>query len=98
VKVMDHEAGVKMVLESKVDLMVADFPVCALSILRHPEADLAFLDEPLTIEPIGVALQAESFQMHNLIDNYLEALGMTGILDELEEQWFQSGDWLIRLP
>ena len=98
VTVMDHEAGVKMVLEAKVDLMVADFPVCALSMLRHPKANLAILDEPLTIEPIGVALPADSFQMHNLINNYMTALQMTGILDELEVQWFEGGDWLIRLP
>ena len=97
VKVMDHEAAVRMVLEGTADLMVADFPVCALSMLRHPKDELALLDEPLTIEPIGLALPAESFQMHNLIDNYLDALQMTGILDELEEQWFESGDWLIRM-
>lgn len=98
VTVMDHDAGVKMVLGAKVDLMVADFPVCALSMLRHPAADLAILDEPLTIEPIGVALPADSFQMHNLINNYMTALQMTGILEELEVQWFEGGDWLIRLP
>lgn len=27
-----------------------------------------------------------------------DALDMTGVLEELEAQWFQNGDWLVRLP
>jgi polar amino acid transport system substrate-binding protein len=94
----EYEAAVKMVLEDAVDLMVADYPVCVLSILRHPDAGLATLDAPLTIEPIGLALPPDAFQLHNLIDNYLSALQISGVLGMLEEKWFQDGAWLIRLP
>ena len=94
----DYDSAVKMVLEDKVDLMIADYPVCVLSILRHPDAGLATLNEPLTIEPIGMALPPDAFQLHNLIENYLSALEIAGILEELEAKWFQDGSWLIRLP
>ena len=93
-----YEAAVKMVLENKADIMVADYPICVLSLLRHPDAGLAILEEPLTIEPIGAALPPDSLLMHNAIENYLEALQMTGALDDLEQAWFESGSWLIRLP
>jgi polar amino acid transport system substrate-binding protein len=93
-----YEAGVKMVLEDAVDIMVADYPVCVLSILRHPDAGLATLETPLTLEPIGLALPPDAFQLHNLIENYLSALQLTGVLGVLEEKWFQDGSWLIRLP
>ena len=69
-----------------------------LSILRHPEAGLATLESPLTIEPIGLALPPDAFQLHNLIDNYLNALGISGVLDALEDKWFHDGAWVIRLP
>ena len=98
VEVADYEAGVKMVLSGKVDLMVADYPICALSIMRHPEVDLALLDDLLTIEPIGVYLPADNFQLHNFIDNFLTGLQIAGVLDELEAQWFENGDWMKRLP
>jgi len=98
VTVKDYEAGVKMILEDKADVMVADFPICLLSILRHPDAGLATLDTPLTIEPIGLAIPPKEFLMHNLIENYLTALELGGILEDLETKWFQDGSWLIRLP
>jgi polar amino acid transport system substrate-binding protein len=94
----DYETAVNMVLNDQVDAMVADYPICVLSMLRHPEAGLAVSDVPLTIEPIGIALPPGEFLMHNMIENYLKALDMTGVLQELEEKWFEDGAWLIRLP
>ena len=94
----DYEAAVKLVLEDKVDIMVADYPICVLSILRHPDAGLATLEAPLTIEPIGIALPPDAFQLHNLVENYMTALQINGILSDLETKWFQDGSWLIRLP
>jgi len=93
-----YEAAVQMVLKDKVDIMVADYPICALSLLRHPDAGLATLDQPLTLEPIGIALPPDSFLLHNMIENYLNALQMTGGLENLEMKWFEDGAWLIRLP
>lgn len=94
----DYTAAVKMVLEDKVDVMVADYPICLISILRHPEAGLGTLDAPLTIEPIGLALPPNAFQLHNMIENFLSALQMTGKMEELRIEWFENSAWLIRLP
>lgn len=96
--VNDYDAAVKMILDNSVDLMVADYPVCLLSILRYPEAGLATLNAPMTIEPIGMALPPNTFQLNNLISNFLSALQLSGGLDLLEAKWFQDGSWLIRLP
>ncbi len=87
-----------MVMEDEVDIMVVDYPICVLSILRHPEAGLATLETPLTIEPIGVALPRDAFQLHNLVENYLNGLLLGGVLQNLEVKWFQDSSWLIRLP
>ena len=98
VTVNDYELGVAMVLSDKVDLMIADYPICVISILRHPDEGLATLEEPLTIEPIGMALPPNDFLLHNMVRNYLNALNMVGVLSDLEKKWFDDGSWLIRLP
>lgn len=98
VAVADYETAVGMVISGRVDLMIADYPICSLSLLRHPEVDLALLDDLLTIEPIGVYLPADNFHLNNFVDNFLTALQMAGVLDGLEAQWFDDGAWLNRLP
>jgi len=42
-KVASYDAGVKAVLDDKADALVADYPICVMSVLRHPEAGLATL-------------------------------------------------------
>jgi polar amino acid transport system substrate-binding protein len=96
--VKDYDEAVAAVLGGGADAMVADFPICALTILRHPDAGLATLAQPLTIEPIGVALPAGDSLLLNMVENYLGALEGIGLLDELEAKWFDDGSWLIQIP
>ena len=98
VAVDDYDAGVQMVLDGKADALVADFPICALTQMRFPDAALATLAEPMTIEPIGIALAPGDSLLVNMVDNYLSALEGIGLLDALEKKWFQDGSWLIQLP
>lgn len=94
----DYDAGVAMVIEGKADAMIADYPICALSILRNPDADLVTLDRPLTLEPIGIAIPPGDTVFLNMVENSLGALELIGVLEILEEQWFERGDWLVALP
>jgi polar amino acid transport system substrate-binding protein len=98
VTTQDYDEGVKLVLEDKVDALVADYPICVLSVLRHPDQGLATLVTPLTIEPIGIALPANDALLVNLVQNYLAALRATGVLDALQARWFEDGSWLTQLP
>jgi polar amino acid transport system substrate-binding protein len=98
IPVDDYDAGVQMVLDGKADALVADFPICALSQMRFPDAGLATLAEPMTIEPIGIALAPGDALLVNMVTNYLGALEGIGLLDALEKKWFEDGSWLIQLP
>jgi polar amino acid transport system substrate-binding protein len=93
----DYDAGVRMVLDGKVDAMVADMPICSLSVLRHPEANLATLGKPLTLEPIGMALAPGDSLFVNMAENYLGAMKATGLLDQLEVAWFEDASWLVKI-
>ena len=91
-----YDDGVSMVLKDGADAMVADYPICILSVLRYGNEGLVTLDSPLTIEPIGMALPAKDVHFHNLIDNYLSSLALSGALDLLEAYWFEDGSWLLQ--
>lgn len=93
-----YDEGVKMVMDGKVDALVADFPICEVSLLRHPEADLATPTTPFTVEPLGIALPADDPLLVNLVDNYLTTLEDTGTLTQLKVRWFSYGSWVEELP
>jgi len=97
ITVDNYNAGVDMVLNDEVDAMVADAPICIVSILRHQDKDLVTLDRPLTVEPIGIALPVNDLQLHNLIDNYLTSLELSGALQLLQQIWFEDGTWLLNM-
>jgi polar amino acid transport system substrate-binding protein len=94
----DYDAAVQMVLDDEVQAMIADFPICQLSVMRHPEAGLSTLMTPFTIEPLGIALPADDPLLINLIDNYLNTLENTGLLIQFKAKWFSDGSWISELP
>jgi ABC-type amino acid transport substrate-binding protein len=56
------------------------------------------LDKPLTMEPIGIAISKDDPQFLNLVDNFVDAYGKTGILSQLRKRWMEQSDWLAALP
>jgi polar amino acid transport system substrate-binding protein len=94
----DYDAAVHKVIDDEVDALVADYPICALSVLRHPEAGLSMLTTPFTVEPLGIALPAGDPLFVNLVENYLTTLDGTGLLTQLKAKWFSDGSWVAELP
>ena len=93
-----YDEAVDMVITDKADAMIADYPICAVSLMRHPDAGLAAVAAPFTFEPIGIALAPNDPLLMNLVSNYLTVLEGTGLLDALRAKWFNEGNWLARLP
>ena len=97
VPVSNYDEGIQMVLDDKADAMVADFPICAITVMRNQDSGLVTLESPLNIEPIGMAIPAGDVHFHNLIENYLEALRLAGAIKVLDDKWLNDGSWLINL-
>ena len=93
-----YQEAVQMVIDGKVDAMVADYPICVVSVFRYPDQGLISLITPLTHEPIGIGAPAEDPLLINWLQNYLRYLDDTGVLDGMRERWFARGTWLDRLP
>jgi polar amino acid transport system substrate-binding protein len=98
VKVKNYDDAVKMLLDGKIDALVADMPICVLTILRNPDAGLSTLAQPFTVEPIGIAMSSSDQQMLNLVENYLQAMEKMGALDRMRKKWLQDSSWIAALP
>jgi polar amino acid transport system substrate-binding protein len=98
VSTRDYQSAVQMVVDDEVEAMIADFPICQLAVLQHPEAELSTLMTPFTVEPLGIALPADDPLLVNLIQNYLSTLENTGLLTQFKAKWFSDGSWISELP
>jgi polar amino acid transport system substrate-binding protein len=94
VAVQSYDEGVKLIIDRTVDALVADFPFCVLTVLKHTNARLVTLSEPFTYEPLGIALPANDPLFVNLVDNFLVTMEGTGRLFEMKARWFTDGPWL----
>lgn len=93
----DYDEAVKLVMEDKAAAMVSDAEIIAVTMMRYPNSDLTALSEPLTIEPIGMALPTNDFLFINLVENYLAKLALTGYLEQIQANWFDNGNWLLNM-
>ena len=94
----DYDAAVKMVLEDKVHAMVADYPICVVSVFRYPDRGLLSVVTPLTYEPIGVGVPAGDPLLVNWVENFMGIAEKVGLFEALKEKWLLKADWLHRLP
>jgi polar amino acid transport system substrate-binding protein len=94
----DYDEAVEMVLQDKVHAMVADYPICVVSVFRYPNKGLLSVITTLTYEPIGVGVPAGDALLVNWVENFMGIAEQTGLLEELKQKWLLRADWLHRLP
>ncbi len=98
VEVNNYEEAIQQIIRGEADGLVADMPICALSVLRYPDHGLVTLKRPLSVEPIGIAVSRDDPQFLNLVDSYLEAYNKLGVVAGLREKWFEEKGWIAQLP
>ena len=94
----DYDAAVEMVLQDKAHAMVADYPICVVSVFRYPNKGLMSVVTTLTYEPIGVGVPAGDPLLVNWVENFMGISEKTGFLERLKSKWILRADWLYRLP
>ena len=93
----DYDEAVNMVIQNKVDALVADYSICVVSVLRYPDQGLLSIVAPLTYEPIGIAMPANDALLVNWVNNFINTLKGSGGLMILKDLWFSDGPWLKEL-
>jgi len=98
VEVPDYDAGVQSVIDGRADALFADHLACSAAVWRHPKAGLSVLQNPFTIEPLGIALPPDAPLLLNLVENHLQTLDYTGLLASFKARWLADGRWLDEMP
>lgn len=93
----NYDEAVQWVVQGKVNALVADYPICIVSVLRYPEQKLIASLTPLTYEPIGIALPPNDPLLVNWVENYLNALEAMGQLKAFRDKWLKDGSWVKEL-
>ena len=94
----DYDQAVASVRDDKAVAMVADYPICMVSVYRYPDAGFITLNRPISYEPIGVALPANDPLLVNWVQNSLNFLEKSGEMENLMVRWLKDTSWLSRLP
>jgi polar amino acid transport system substrate-binding protein len=71
--------------------------MCVITAMRRPGKGLGALSQPLTVEPIGVAVPASDPLLLNLVDNHLNSFEATGLVKAIRAKWLEN-DCLAVLP
>jgi len=93
VVVPEYAGAIEMVRNDEVDAMLADMPICLLAANRYEDEGLKTLEQPMTIEPVGVAIVDADPKLRNLLQSYLSTIQDHGMLELLKEKWFEDSSW-----
>ena len=97
VKVNDFDEGIKLLLAGKVTALVADFPYCSVISYHYRDRGISKPQETFSFEPIGIAINKDSYHFANWVQNFLINLEGSGELKELNEKWFADMSWVSQL-
>lgn len=93
----DYDGAIALVLDGKVRAMIADFPICNVSVYRYADKGLTTLKSPLNYEPIGIALSPTDPLLLNWAQNFVAYLISSGELNSLRRKWFEDASWVPQL-
>ena len=88
------DEAIKSVQDGTSDALVADFPTCVVAALQDSDKKMRYLEEPINMEPIGMAISTTDVRLINLIQNYLYFLDSSNQIEKLEDKWYDQGEWL----
>jgi polar amino acid transport system substrate-binding protein len=91
-----YDDAIKMLIDDKIDAIIADLPFCAVSAFRYADKGLTAGESRLSFEPIGIAVPEDPLLI-NWIENYLKLLNGSGQLQVLQNRWFKDGAWIKEL-
>ena len=94
IRTFDTEAdAIQEVMNGKADAFVYDKPYNAIFYAAKGKGKLAFLDKPLTYEPLGWAVRKGDPDFLNWLDNFLNQAKHDGLYNRIYDKWFKSVRW-----
>ncbi len=83
------------VAAGRADAFVYDLPTAAAFFAKQgKKADLVFLDEPFTFEPLAFAVRKGDPDFLNWLNNFLRQIKNDGRYDKMYDKWLRGSDWM----
>ena len=98
IKTFDSEsAAVQEVLNNRADVFIYDKPYNELFMADKGKDKLIYLDQDLTYEPLGFAINHGDPDFTNWLNNFLRQIKHDGTYEKLYNKWFRDNSWLKRV-
>jgi polar amino acid transport system substrate-binding protein len=98
IKTFDSEsAAVQEVLNNRADAFIYDKPYNELFMADKGKGKLIFLNQDLTYEPLGFAINHGDPDFLNWLNNFLRQIKHDGTYERFYNKWFKNTDWLKRV-
>jgi len=88
-----YDEAIDLLFKGKIDVLVADYPFCALTAYRYQDKGLFAGKSPLTFEPLGIAVPEDTLLI-NWMENFMIILEGTGQLKKMNTKWLNGGPWI----
>ena len=93
----NYDEAIDMLLQDKIDAMVADYPFCGFSAFRYGDKGLIAGKSKLSFEPLGIAIPEDTLLL-NWLQNNMIVLNGSGTLKAIGQRWFNDASWIKELP
>jgi polar amino acid transport system substrate-binding protein len=98
IKTFDSEsAAVQEVLNNRADAFIYDKPYNELFMAGKGKGKLIFLNQDLTYEPLGIAINHGDPDFLNWLNNFLKQIKNDGTYKHIYDKWLKNTDWLKRV-
>lgn len=88
-----YDEALDLLINDKVDAIVADYPYCAFTAFRYQNKGLSAGQAPLTFEPLGIAMPEDTLLI-NWVQNFMLLMEGSGELERIGSRWFKGGAWI----
>lgn len=92
-----YDEAIDLLLEGKIDALIADYPFCAFSAFQYSDKGLIAGKARFTFEPLGIAVPEDTLLI-NWMQNFMAILEGSGQLKSLGTHWFDGEVWKKELP
>ena len=92
-----YDEAIDLLLKRKIDVVIADYPFCALTAYRFQDKGLLAGKAPLSFEPLGIAIPEDTLLL-NWVGNFFNLLQGNGQLKNMQNKWLTGGKWIDELP
>ena len=97
VETKSYDEAIDLLIQDKVDAMIADLPFCAFTAFRYKDKGLVAGEAPLSFEPLGIAVPEDTLLI-NWMQNFIGMLQGSGAIKRLHNHWLKDGSWIQELP